>query len=69
MSKKRMVLNYSRRHAGQSIDPQNRCRTYVPSSPTYMADGVPVTSYRAEPKPENRRHGFAYESTRRVHVD
>ncbi len=41
----------------------------MPSKPYYvMSDGVPVTQYRKEPSGEVR-HGFAYESTKRVHID
>lgn len=69
MSRKIVVKNYSKRHENERITPQNQCRTYYPSEARGMASGVPITSYKVDSNPEPRLRGFAYESTKRVHID
>lgn len=70
MGRKSLSKNYSKRHANERIDPQDRCRVYRPSiRERGMSTGDSITSLRIEAKTNNCYPGFASDSTQRVHIE
>jgi hypothetical protein len=69
MNRKGLNKNYSKRHENEKLSMHDRCRVYHPAQDSGMSTGIDFKAYQVESKADNCYRGFAYDSTRRAHVD